>query len=63
MRQLGIFWENLLNLGSKRLAALGLTFTLVLSVVGSARTFVEAESEILYSGLDREDVSPHRRSA
>jgi flagellar M-ring protein FliF len=58
MRQLGIFWDNLLNLGSKRLATLGLTFTMVLSVVGFSAYYLSRPNfEILYSGLDREDVS------
>ncbi len=58
MRQLEILWENLLNLGSRRLAALGITFTLVLSVLSFGAYYLSRPNfEILYSGLDREDVS------
>jgi flagellar M-ring protein FliF len=50
-------WANLLALGAKRLAALALVGFGVFAATGFAGYFLSRPtSEILYSGLDREDV-------
>jgi len=58
MRHLNVLWENLINLGGRRLAALSLIFLLIFGVVGFGAYYLSRPNfEILYSGLDREDVS------
>ncbi len=58
MQRLGLLWDNLMSLGGKKLAALGLTFALVVGVVGLGAYFLSRPNfEVLYSGLDREDVN------
>lgn len=58
MQKLNLLWQNLMALGAKKLAALALTFVLVLAVMGVAGYYLSRPNfEILYSGLDREDVS------
>jgi flagellar M-ring protein FliF len=51
-------WDNLKSLGNRKLAALALTFVLVVSVLGVGGYYLSRPNfEILYSGLDRDDVS------
>lgn len=51
-------WANFATLGPKRLAALGLIFFLVVGVVSLAAYYLSRPNfEVLYAGLDREDVS------
>ena len=58
MQQLSLLWNNLLSLGGKKLAALGLTLVLVMGLVGAGAYFLSRPNfEVLYSGLDREDVN------
>jgi flagellar M-ring protein FliF len=58
MDRLNQLWENLAKLGTKKLTALGLTFVLVLAIVGLGAYYLSRPNfEVLYAGLDREDVS------
>lgn len=58
MDRLNQLWENLAKLGARKLAALGLMFVLVLAVTGLGAYYMSRPNfEILYAGLDREDVS------
>lgn len=58
MDQLTLFFDNLKALGGKKLAALGLAFALVVGIVSIAAYYLSRPSfEVLYAGLDREDVS------
>jgi flagellar M-ring protein FliF len=58
MNRLNALFENLMALGARKLAALGLTFTLVVAVVSVAAYYLSRPNfETLYAGLDREDVS------
>jgi flagellar M-ring protein FliF len=58
MDRLNLVWDNLKKLGGKKLAALGLTFLLVATLLGVGGYYVSRPSfETLYGGLDREDVS------
>lgn len=50
--------DNLIGLGPRKLSALALIFTLVLAITGLGAYYVSRpDFEVLYSGLDREDVS------
>ncbi len=50
--------DNLKALGGRKLAALGLIFALVVGMVSLAAYYLSRPSfEVLYAGLDREDVS------
>ncbi len=58
MDHLTLLFDNLKALGGKKLAALGLTFALVVGMVALAAYYLSRPSfEVLYAGLDREDVS------
>lgn len=58
MEQLKRLHENLLALGARKLAALGLTFLAVVALVSIGGVYLSRpDFEVLYSGLDREDVS------
>lgn len=58
MDRLNQLWGNLAKLGSKKLTALGLVFVLVLAVIGLGAYYLSRPNfEVLYAGLDREDVS------
>lgn len=58
MDRITLILDNLKALGAKKLAALGLTFALVVATVSVAAYFLSRPTfEILYAGLDREDVS------
>ncbi len=58
MDRLNQLWENLAKLGARKLAALGLIFVVVLAVTGLGAYYMSRPNfEILYAGLDREDVS------
>ncbi len=51
-------WDNLLKLGARRLIGLGATGLAVFLVTGLAGYYLSRPTqELLYSGLDREDVS------
>ncbi|MEW6438205.1 MAG: flagellar basal-body MS-ring/collar protein FliF [Pseudomonadota bacterium] len=51
-------WDNLLRLGTRRLIGLGVTGLVVFLVTGMAGYYLSRPTqELLYSGLDREDVS------
>ena len=51
-------WTNLLELGPRRLAALGIIGLTVFAVVGLGGLYLSRpQLEVLYSGLDREDVT------
>jgi len=51
-------WDNLLRLGTRRLIGLGVTGLVVFLVTGMAGYYLSRPAqELLYSGLDREDVS------
>ncbi len=51
-------WANLLELGPRRLMALGVIGLLTLLVVGGGAYFLsQPQLTVLYSGLDRQDVS------
>lgn len=51
-------WENLLRLGTRRLIGLGLTGLLIFMITGLAGYYLSRPTEeLLYSGLDRDDVS------
>jgi flagellar M-ring protein FliF len=58
MDRLTLILENLKGLGGKRIAALGLIFTLVVAAVSVTAYYLSRPTfEVLYAGLDREDVS------
>jgi len=58
MDRLTLLFDNLKALGGRKLAALGLTFALVVGVVSVAAYYLSRPNfETLYAGLDREDVS------
>ena len=58
MDRFKILFENLKALGPQKLTALGLVFALVVSVIGASAYFLSRPAfEVLYAGLDREDVS------
>ncbi|WP_363349789.1 flagellar basal-body MS-ring/collar protein FliF [Methylocystis echinoides] len=58
MDHLSLFFDNLKALGGKKLAALGLIFALVIGIVSAAAYYLSRPAfEVLYAGLDREDVS------
>jgi flagellar M-ring protein FliF len=58
MEQLARLWASLLSLGPKRLAALGLIGVLVFTVTGLGGYYLSRPGfEILYAGLDRQDVN------
>jgi flagellar M-ring protein FliF len=58
MDRLNQIWGNLAKLGSKKLTALALIFVSVLAVVGLGAYYLSRPNfEVLYAGLDREDVS------
>jgi flagellar M-ring protein FliF len=51
------FWTNLAKLGTKRLIVLGVTGLAVFAITGLAGYYLSRPSlEVLYSGLDRQDV-------
>ena len=52
------FWANLARLGTRRLIGLGVTGLVVFMITGLAGYYLSRPSlELLYSGLDRQDVS------
>ncbi|MEK4033507.1 flagellar basal-body MS-ring/collar protein FliF [Methylocystis sp. IM3] len=58
MDHLTKLFDNLKALGGRKLAALGLIFALVVGMVSLAAYYLSRPSfEVLYAGLDREDVS------
>lgn len=58
MDRITLLLDNLKALGAKKLAALGLTFALVVAIVSVAAYYLSRPTfETLYAGLDREDVS------
>lgn len=58
MDRLTLVLENLKALGGRKLAALGLIFALVVAIVAVAAYLLSRPTfEVLYAGLDREDVS------
>jgi flagellar M-ring protein FliF len=58
MDRLNQLRDNLIGLGPRKLSALALIFALVLAVTGLGAYYVSRpDFEILYAGLDREDVS------
>lgn len=58
MDRLNQLWGNLAQLGHKKLAALAMIFVLVLATTGLGAYYLSRPNfEILYAGLDREDVS------
>lgn len=58
MDQLTLLFDNLKALGGKKLAALGLIFALVVGIISIAAYYLSRPAfEVLYAGLDREDVS------
>jgi flagellar M-ring protein FliF len=58
MDRITLLLDNLKALGGKKLAALGLIFALVVGVVSVAAYYLSRPNfEIVYAGLDREDVS------
>ena len=58
MDQINLLLGNLRSLGAKKLAALGLTFALVVAMVSTAAYYLSRPTfETLYAGLVREDVS------
>ncbi|HWT30947.1 MAG TPA: flagellar basal-body MS-ring/collar protein FliF, partial [Propylenella sp.] len=51
-------WANLLDLGPRRLAALGIVGAIVTAIVGLGAVYLSGpQMDVLYAGLDREDVS------
>ena len=51
-------WANLIDLGPRRLAALGLVGAIVTAIVGLGAVYLSGpQMDVLYAGLDREDVS------
>lgn len=58
MDRITLLLDNLRALGARKLAALGLIFTLVVGVVSVAAFYLSRPTfEVLYAGLDREDVA------
>lgn len=58
MDRLTLIVENLKALGARKLTALGMIFTLVVALVSVGAYFLSRPTfELLYGGLDREDVS------
>ncbi len=58
MDRLTLILDNLSALGGRKLAALGLTFLLVVGLVSAVAYYLSRPNfELLYAGLDREDVS------
>jgi flagellar M-ring protein FliF len=58
MDRLSQLRDNLIGLGPRRLSALGVILALVLGITGLGAYYVSRpDFEILYAGLDREDVS------
>lgn len=58
MDRITLLIDNLKALGARKLAALGLTFALVVAIVSVSAYFLSRPTfETLYAGLDREDVS------
>ncbi|CAJ0879270.1 Flagellar M-ring protein [freshwater sediment metagenome] len=58
MDRLTLILDNLSSLGKRKLAALGLTFALVVGLVSAVGYYLSRPNfEVLYAGLDREDVS------
>lgn len=58
MDRVNQLWGNLAQLGSKKLTALAMIFVLVFAVVGLGGYYLSRPTfEVLYAGLDREDVS------
>jgi flagellar M-ring protein FliF len=58
MDRLNQLRDNLLGLGPRKLAALAMIFVLVLAVTGVGAYYLSRPNfEVLYAGLDREDVS------
>ena len=58
MEQAQRLWSNLQQLGARKLAALGAIGLLVFALVGVGGYFLSRPSmEVLYAGLDRQDVS------
>ncbi|MGJ0509986.1 MAG: flagellar basal-body MS-ring/collar protein FliF [Methylocystis sp.] len=58
MDRLTLILDNLNALGKRKLAALTLTFALVVGLVSAAGYYLSRPNfEVLYAGLDREDVS------
>lgn len=58
MDRITLLLENLKALGGRKLAALAMTFALVVGLVSLAAYYLSRPTfEILYAGLDREDVS------
>lgn len=58
MDRLTLILDNLSALGKRKLAALGLTFLLVVGLVSAVAYYLSRPNfELLYAGLDREDVS------
>lgn len=58
MDRINLLLDNLKSLGARKLSALALTFALVVGLVSIAAYYLSRPSfEVLYAGLDREDVS------
>ncbi len=58
MDRITLLLDNLKSLGARKLAALGFTFVLVTALVSVAAYYLSRPTfEVLYAGLDREDVS------
>ncbi|WP_424363516.1 flagellar basal-body MS-ring/collar protein FliF [Methylocystis parvus] len=58
MNRITLLIDKLKALGARKLAALGLTFALVVGVVSVAAFYLSRPAfEVLYAGLEREDVS------
>lgn len=58
MDRITLLLDNLKALGTRKLAALGLTFALVVAIVSISAYYLSRPTfEVLYAGLDREDVS------
>ncbi len=58
MDRITLVFENLKSLGGRKLAALGLIFTLVVALISVSAYYLSRPTfEVLYAGLDREDVS------
>lgn len=52
------FWSNLINLGTKRLIALGVTGLAVFAITGLVGYYLSRPAlEVLYTGLERQDTS------
>jgi flagellar M-ring protein FliF len=58
MDRLNQLWDNLASLGTRKLIALAMIFVVVLTVTGLGAYYMSRPTfEVLYAGLDREDVS------